>query len=227
MQPDAVIMGGSQPDVRWPGNEEGLAPYPLSYVVEPGQEAANWVPPGATGWIVPEADVFTRPSWFWTPGSDGGLFSLERLRDVYNRSIGHGSNLLINMTPDRRGLIPEAEVRRLSELGEDVRRRYRHLLAETASEGSWSEGMTLELSWDQDSPVSEVVLGEDLRFGQRIVRHRIEAYVEGAWRTVVDGFTIGRRRSVSLTSVRTHRLRLCVLESAPLPKICHFAAFSR
>ena len=225
LQPNAVIMGGVSPDLRWPGNEEGLAPYPLSNVVEPGQEAANWVPAGATGWIVPEADVFTRPSWFWTPDSDDKLFSLERLREVYDRSIGHGANLLINMTPDRRGLIPEAEVQRLLDLGDDVRSRFGEALAETTSAGRWREGMTLELAWDRPATVESVVLEEDLRYGQRIGWHRIEAEVGGEWRTVAEGLTVGRQRIARITPVTTRRLRLRVLESAPLPKLRRFAAF--
>jgi alpha-L-fucosidase len=225
LQPGAVIMGGTQPDVRWPGNEEGLAPYPLWNVVEPGQEAAHWVPPGATGWIVPEADVFTRPSWFWTPGSDGALFSLERLRDVWDRSVGHGANLLINMTPDRRGLVPEAEVRRLAELGDDVRRRFGHPIAETAGEGRWSEGQVLELAWERTATVASAVMEEDLRFGQRVSRHRVEAEVGGAWRTVAEGTTIGRRRIVSFAPVAARRLRLRILETASLPEIRLFAAY--
>ncbi len=225
LQPDAVIMGGTQPDVRWPGNEEGLAPYPLWNVVEPGQEAANWVPPGAAGWIVPEADVFTRPSWFWTPDSDGALFTLERLRDVYDRSVGHGANLLINMTPDRRGLIPDAEVRRLAELGADIRRRFGTVIAETASDGRWSEGMTLELDWPAPVAVAVAIIEEDLRFGQRIARYRLEAEADGVWRPITEGATIGRQRIETFPTLTARRLRLRVLESLPLPRIRRFAAY--
>jgi alpha-L-fucosidase len=225
MQPNAVIMGGTQPDVRWPGNEDGLAPYPLWNVVAPGEEAANYLPVGVTGWLVPEADVFTRPSWFWTPDSDDKLLSLERLRDIYMRSIGHGANLLINMTPDRRGRIPDAEVCRLSEFGDDIHIRFSHLLAEIASEGCWREGMTLELAWDNPCVVSSLVLEEDLQYGQRIGEYCIDAQVDGAWQRVLDGTTIGCRYIASLEPVVTKRLRLRVLDSLPLPKIRRFAAF--
>lgn len=224
-QPNAVIMGGVNPDLRWAGNEDGLAPYPLSNVVEPGQEEANWVNPGTVGWVVPEADVPPRSAWFWSPGSDDKLFSLEHLRDIYNRSIGHGANLLINMTPDRRGLIPEAEVRRLTELGDDIRRRFCQPLAETASAGRWSEGMTLELEWEKPAIVSAIILEEDLRFGQRIRCHRIEAESASGWQTAAEGLSIGRQRIATFAPVVTRRVRLRVLETDPLPKIRRFAAF--
>jgi alpha-L-fucosidase len=226
LQPGAVIMGGSHPDLRWPGNEEGVAPYPLSYVVEKGQEQANWIPPGTTGWVVPEADVFTRPTWFWTPDSDGALLGTARLMDIYSRSIGHGSNLLINMTPDRRGLIPEVETARLAEFGDALRRRYGSPLAETRSEGRWGEGMSLDLELGRIADVEWVILEEDIRRGQRLQRYRLEARGRaGDWSVVAEGRTVGRMRIVNLPSpVETEAIRLRVLETTPLPVIRRMSA---
>lgn len=227
LQPHAVIMGGTQPDIRWAGNEEGLAPYPLWNELKPGEEAANYLPPGVVGRLVPEADVFTRPSWFWTPGSDGEIASLERLMDIYRRSIGHGANLLVNLTPDRRGLMAEAEVARMTEFGAEIRCRYGQPLATVASEGCWREGMTLELAWAQPAAVAAVEMEEDLRFGQRVAKYQIEAEVGGVWQTVATGQTIGRRRLELLDMIETRRLRLHIFETAPLPKLRRFAAFAR
>ena len=225
LQPGAVIMGSTRPDLRWPGNEEGLAPYPLSYVVEPGSEQANWVPPGAVGWIVPEACVFTRPAWFWTAGSDAALFGPERLMDIYRRSIGHGANLLVNMTPDRRGLIPDVEVARLTGFGADIRRRFGRPIAETRGEGLWGEGMTLDLELGRTATVHAVLIEEDIRFGQRVRRHRLEARHHGAWKPLGEGLTLGRLRIVELPApVEADAVRLRVLETMPLPKIRSMAA---
>jgi len=226
LQPEAVMMGGSHPDLRWPGNEEGLAPYPLWCVVEPGQEKANWVPPGAVGWIVPEGDVFTRPTWFWTPDSDGALLGLDRLLDIYCRSIGHGANLLVNMTPDRRGLIPDAEVARLTEFGVELRRRFGEPLAETRSDGRWGEGMTLDMELGRRMTVHWVIIEEDLNCGQRVRRYRLEARRRnGAWSVIAEGQTLGRMRIARLpTPVEAEAVRLRVLETLPLPKIRRMAA---
>ena len=225
LQPTAVIMGGSHPDLRWPGNEEGLAPYPLSYIVAAGTEQANWVPPGTCGWVVPEADVFTRPTWFWTPNSDGALFGTDRLLDIYCRSIGNGANLLVNMTPDRRGLIPDAEVARLTEFGGDLQRLFGRSLAETTSAGRWGEGQTLELELARPAAVQWVILEEDLRFGQRIQRYQLEARHEAGWSVIADGQTVGRQRIMRLPApVPAAALRLRVLETIPLPKIRRMAA---
>lgn len=225
LQPQAVIMGGTQPDARWPGNEDGLAPYPLWNVIEPGQEAANYLPTGATGWLVPEADVFTRPTWFWTPGSDAQLASLDRLMDIYVRSIGHGANLLVNLTPDRRGLIDAAEVARLTEFGADIRRRFGTPIAETSSEGRWGEGQILQLDLGKPVRVEGVALEEDLRFGQKIRSYRVEALIGNEWKPVVEGESIGRQRIQAFPPVVASALRIRVLLSEAVPHLRKFAVY--
>lgn len=226
LQPDAVVMGGSEPDIRWAGNEAGIAPYPLWNIVSPGEEKANWVPEGVNGWLPAEADVFTRPTWFWTPNSDEAIMPLERLRDIYERSIGHGANLLLNMTPDRRGLIPDAEVRRLAELGHDVKERFGKPLASTNSDGLWCEGSVLRLTWDAPACVTHAILEEDLRYGQRVARYRIEALDGRNWEPLAEGATIGRCRIQPLKPALTQALRLRILESAPLPELRRFEVFA-
>jgi alpha-L-fucosidase len=218
-------MGGTQSDLRWPGNEDGLAPYPLWCEVRPGEEAANFLPPGATGWFVPEADVFIRPSWFWTPESDAQLASLERLMDIYYRSIGHGANLLVNMTPDRRGRIPEAEVARLAEFGAEIARRFCQPLAWVGHGARWNDDGTLELPLAQSAEIGHVVIEEDLRTGQRIRCYRIEARVDGHWREVAAGESVGRRRVQRLQSANTDCLRLRILDGNTPLNIRAFACF--
>ena len=220
-QPDAAIMGGTQPDLRWPGNEDGLAPYPLFYVVEPGQEAENYLLPGCTGWIVPEADVFTRPTWFWTPDSDDRILSLAQLMEIYHRSIGHGANLLVNLTPDRRGLIAEAEAARMSEFGREIKHRFAAPLRTQA----WDENHALQFDLGGSLCIEAVLLEEDLRFGQRVLRYRLEARQAGQWTPLAEGQTIGRRRIERLAQpVTAEALRLRILETQPMPKIKTFAA---
>jgi alpha-L-fucosidase len=214
LQPGAAIMGGMNPDVLVSDNEEGLAPYPLW----------NAAPSGAAGWVVPEAIVFTRPTWFWTPGSDEAIFSLERLHDIYLRSVGHGANLLINMTPDPSGLIPAAEVQRLAGFGQELRRRYGAPLAEMSSAERWDEGQCLELTLGPGARVGAVLIEEDLSCGQRVEAYRLEAEVDGAWVVAGAGQSIGRQRIQLLAPLHTRALRLRVLKSAPLPKIRRFAA---
>ena len=49
---------------------------------------------------------------------------ITELFGMYEMSVGHGSNFLINIGPDNRGLLPEADVKRILELGSRIKAGY-------------------------------------------------------------------------------------------------------
>ena len=224
LQPGAVVFGGTRPDVRWSGSESGWASYPLWNVVAQGDGPRVWLGPHNAGWFAVEANIHTRATWFWTPDSDHTLCTLEGLVSAYYRSIGRGANLLVNLTPDARGLIPEAEVRLARAFGQEIRRRFDRPLAWTDSRERWGEGRTLDLDLGGTRRVDHAVIEEDLGFGQRIRAYRIEAAAGGQWTAVAEGLSVGRRRIERFSPVMASALRLRVLRTDPLPKVRLFAA---
>ena len=225
LQPGAVVFSGTRPDMRWSGSEQGWAPYPIWNVVARGDGEPLWTPPYVQGWIGAEANVHTRSNWFWVPDTDETLKTTNELVDIYYESIGRGANLLVNMTPDNRGLIPDVEVDRLRSFGQELERRFREPLARTDSADCWFEGNVLELDLGTERRVNSVVLEEDIRYGQRVRAYRIEALQAGVWKTIAEGQSIGRKRIERLEPVLAVKLRLRVLETAPLPTIREFAAY--
>jgi len=225
LQPDAVLFGANMPDVRWSGSEQGWSPYPLWNVVEQGTGPANWISPNSQGWFVVEANVHTRSTWFWTPNSDSTLKSSEQLLNAYDESIGRGGNLLINMTPDTSGLIPQVEVDMLKSFGELIEARFSDEVARTDSLEGWTRVGELELEIDSGRTVNYVVIEEDLSRGQRVLEYRLEAHVDGEWRIVEDGLSVGRRRIVKFDAVVASRLRLKVVQAVNVPSITLFAAY--
>ncbi|MBN2291296.1 MAG: alpha-L-fucosidase [Pirellulales bacterium] len=126
LQPDAVITHPFciRSEVLHPGNEKGHAPYPLWNVVRRGRlRKESWMLPESEGWLPAESNIHPRLKWIWTPGSDNKILGVEQLMRAYYTSIGHGSNLLVNLTPDTRGLIPDAEVKRMRNFGAEIKRR--------------------------------------------------------------------------------------------------------
>lgn len=124
LQPNAVaaIMG---PDIRWVGNEDGLARESEWSVVTHGAGngmAADYgnrkylAAASSLGWYPAECDVSIRPGWFYHATEDDKVKSLEHLLDIYYRSVGRNAVLLLNIPPDRRGLFHENDVARLKEL---------------------------------------------------------------------------------------------------------------
>lgn len=215
LQPDAVIMGGTQQDLRWSGSEQGLADYPLWNVVNPGEGRKNWVREDAEGWYIPEANIFTRSHWFWSPDSDGSLKTVDQMVEVYGKSVGNGANLLINMTPDTSGRIPEAEVAMLGNFGAAIEQRYGKPDLCVSGIAPVTGDVPIAIDMKSTATARELVLEEDLSFGQRITAYVIEAKVGDVWQEIGSGESIGRKRIQPVTPVKTSELRLRLEGTTP------------
>ncbi len=125
LQPNAVIFGMG-PDIRWVGNEDGLARESEWSVLpkrKPGDQTAKdlghrkyLADAQELVWYPAECDVSIRPGWFYHANQDDKVKSLEHMLDIYYRSVGRNAVLLLNIPPDRRGLFHENDVARLREL---------------------------------------------------------------------------------------------------------------
>lgn len=118
LQPDACIFSDAGPDVRWVGNEAGIAGDPCWHTFDrdlfaPGQADAAILNTGLRDgphWLPAECDVSIRPGWFYHAAEDDRVRSAENLLDLYFQSVGRGGSLLLNLPPDRRGRIHETDV---------------------------------------------------------------------------------------------------------------------
>ena len=139
-QPTACMFSDVGPDVRWVGNESGIAGDPCwstltTTSLYPGFGGDNWATDfepdmvkawasdqemlnqgdrNGTSWLPAECDVSIRPGWFYHRGEDSQVRGPENLLDLYFASVGRGATLLLNLPPDRRGRIHENDVRSLS-----------------------------------------------------------------------------------------------------------------
>ncbi len=137
LQPNALMFSDEGPDIRWIGNERGIAgPTNWSMLhpdsVDVGKADARYLnrgDPKGTHWIVGECDVSIRPGWFYHPKEDSMVKSLDHLLEIYYKSVGRNGTLLLNIPPDRRGLFHENDVARLQELRSVVEETFRTNLA--------------------------------------------------------------------------------------------------
>jgi alpha-L-fucosidase len=117
LQPDAVMFSDAGPDVRWVGNENGIAGDPSWATLNradfaPGEADEARLNRGdrpGTDWLPPECDVSIRPGWFYHPSEDGKVKTPYDLLDLYFESVGRGASLLLNLPPDRRGRVHESD----------------------------------------------------------------------------------------------------------------------
>jgi alpha-L-fucosidase len=212
LQPDAVIFSDAGPDVRWIGNEIGVAGDPNWSMVDP-----DVVPyPGATGddvidmlqhgdpdgtvWRPGETDVSIRPGWFHHAAEDDRVRSADNLVELYFSSVGRNSKLLLNVPPTRDGLLHATDVARLAGM--------RELLDATFAED-------LRPQVEQGRPVTVTLadLREDITLGQAVARYTLEGLVDGQWRELSRGETIGYRKLDRLEPVTVSGVRVRVDEA--------------
>ncbi|KKI92064.1 alpha-L-fucosidase [Bacillus sp. SA1-12] len=223
-QPDAMIFNMGEPTIRWVGNEDGVAPYPCWNTAETAKvsmytsDMLTWMP-GTPAWVPAECDVPIRKRhWFWHPNDEQSLLSLDELMDIYYHSVGHGTNLLLNVAPDNRGLIPEVDVQRVQEFGKEIKSRFANSIAETSGEGN-----EFLLSLSVESLIDHVILMEDISFGERVREYVLEAKQGDKWVKVVKGSAIGHKKIDQFEPIVTDQLRLKVHEAAANPRIRRFA----
>lgn len=223
--PKAMIFQGKYATIRWVGNEDGLAPYPAwncttKEAAQRGATAADSTPFGDV-WLPSECDVSMRRDWFWNSRNEATIKTLDQLMNIYYRSVGRGAVLLLNLTPDPSGLIPEADAARAAEFGAEIRRRFESALGSTSGSGD-----TLELGLTAMRPVDHVLLMEDISQGERVLEYVLEARVNGEWKEVVKGTAIGHKRIDQFDPVESDRWRFRCLKSNGQIAISKFAAYS-
>jgi alpha-L-fucosidase len=199
--PDAMIFNMGDPTIRWVGNEDGYATDPVDYVID-HTRMDNYTVVTTTFaeslYLPVECDVSLRRGWFWHPAERPK--DLDHLLAIYYRSVGLGSNLLLNIPPDRRGLIDDADAGRVAEFAAELERRFgRPSVAEVSTEAG-------ETMIDFGGPVTidQLALVEDLTDGQRITGH---AVLDGD-EVIAAGQTVGSRRLHAFPPRTVRRLRV-------------------
>ena len=224
--PEACIFSMGEPDVRWVGNEDGLAPDPCWNVVErpEGTNASEWLLPGYREsfphWLPAECDARIRANWFWHDHDLPSLKSVERLVHMYYNSVGRGCNLLLNIGPDRRGLLPEPDVDRLGETAAELGRRFGNPLGEATGPAE-----RLEVAFERPTAVNHAIIREDIARGERVRQFTIAARVRGRWQGMHVGTAIGHKRIVSFPTVLADALAVTPTHFDTQPQLSSLAAF--
>lgn len=224
--PKAMVFQGPCATLRWPGNEQGIAPDPAWQTVsradaESGVSTGAHSNPDGEVWLPMEMDTtLLDHKWFWAPNTDGMLKPLNKLMDIYYRSVGRGCVLLLNATPDTTGRIPESHVQRYREFGDAIQRIYEHPKGETSGSGD-----TLELRFDAPTAINHIVTMEDIQHGHIARRYCVEGLSNEVWSPVAEGTSIGYKRIDRFDTRTVEALRLRIVEAVDIPRIKRFAAY--
>jgi alpha-L-fucosidase len=249
LQPQAAIaiMG---PDVRWVGTESGYGRETEWSVVptvgeDPALAAAGlWRPDidpmapdlgsrarlaGARAlfWYPAEVDVSIRPGWFYHQAEDARVKSVSTLLDIYFSSVGRNATLLLNVPPDRRGLIAAPDSASLAGLGSVLRATFATDLAEGARLSATHGDSAAVLTWllPSEREFDVLMLQERIERGQRVESFEADIWDGDGWRLVTAGTTIGYKRLLRFPAVRTDRVRLRILASRAAPQLARMGLF--
>jgi len=170
IQPGAIILGKG-PDGRWVGNEGGLGrttewsviPLPTS------PDEFNWpdmtagdlgsrakLTPGSHLWWYPaevNTTILQNSQWFWAHNKPPR--TVTQLVDIYYTSVGRNGNLILNLSPDKRGLIPDNQLEALSRTADIINETFATNLAAagtvTADTSNAMNGPALALDGNLDT----------------------------------------------------------------------------
>ena len=171
---------------------------------------------GGEAWIPSETDVSIRPGWFWKESENSQVKSVKQLLDIYYKSVGRNSLLLLNVPPDTRGHIHETDSVRLMEF----RQALDAVFADNLALEQRREGNTWTVKVRPGKPFNRVVLQEDIAKGQRISAFTVEVETADGWAPLAQETTVGRKRIllVPQTSCETLRVRVTDALAKPLLK---------
>ena len=241
-QPDCLFYHNKQlAEARWGGSETGTVSYPCwatfpYFSTGAGESAFREIAvnnfqllktgdPNGKYWMPAMSDAPLRGyngrhEWFWEPGDEKNIFPLENLVEMYYKSVGRNSTLIIGLTPDAEGLLPDPDVKRLKEFGSEINRRFSNPLATVSGNGKIHV-----INLNPKQLVNHVVIREDIRSGERVRQYKVEGLVNGEWKLLCTGESIGNKRIEDFPDTECSKIRLTIEKSIDIPEIKDFAVY--
>jgi alpha-L-fucosidase len=200
------------------GNEAGIADLPTWNTAMGIRLSVNTEGDQPVGehplWLPAECDCMMRwHCWFYEEADVDTVKPLDELMGLYYLSVGRGANLLINIGPDRRGLLPDADREALLAFGQEVRRRFAQPLARLG------DGKLTATGWEYTAKepfyLDHVAIQEDLTAGEHVRRFaiRIQTGISGRMVTLHEGRNIGHKAICRLPLVACRKVVIEITES--------------
>lgn len=198
-------------------------------------------------WYPAETDVSIRPGWFHHAAEDDKVKSFETLKDIYLKSVGGNTALLLNIPPMKNGKLHENDVKRLAELGDFIRESFKENLADRAEMTSYPEKgdrgedigsirddsyetyfktedgqrkLSINLRWKEGIKASYLVLKENILLSQRVEKFKVyEEFGEEKVIQVYDGTVIGYKRIIKLSGKEITGLTIEIEDARVAPAV--------
>ena len=233
-QPQLVIFSDIGPHVRWVGNENGIINETNWNLLDtvgfkrgegaPSNDTLNQGNYNGKHWIGAEADVSIRKGWFYHPNEDSTVKSGATLFDLYLKSVGRGGNMLLNVPPNRAGLISGVDSAALMQFKKIREEAFAHNVFKDAK--ILRTKNSIEIHLKKAVNLNTLVLKESISKGQRIVKFEVTGGNNlKFFNPISNGTTIGHKRIIRIPQQSIRYIRILVTESKGLPIISEVAAY--
>lgn len=240
-QPNGLFYHNLQrADMRWGGSESGTVPYPswgtFPYVSTGAGESAKKEisandfqllktgDPNGKFYVPAMSDAPLRGNgghdWFWEPNREQIIDPLDKLVNMYYNSVGHNTTLILGLTPNADGVLPEPDVKRLKEFGNEVKRRFDYPIKSVSGKGK-----VFKIQLQKSQNVNQVVLMEEISKGERVRKFILEGKTKNGWKTIFDGTCIGHKFIHRFDEMEVSEVRLIITESKGEPIIKHMEIY--
>ncbi|MEQ1587877.1 MAG: alpha-L-fucosidase [Cyclobacteriaceae bacterium] len=263
MEPSILFFSDAGPGVRWVGNESGVAGETNWNTITPDtlyagkagiEKLLNEGSENGTHWIPAEVDVSIRKGWFYHAEEDTLVKTPQQLFDIYLTSVGRGSTLLLNVPPDRRGLVHEKDVASLrgfrelldsefsnnlvkgkSVFADNLRGNSDQYHANNITDGDkntyWTtddeiKSSNLEIYFDSVKTVKYVIIQEYIPLGQRVKSFTISILQDETWEPIYNSTTIGYKRIVKIDQpLNANGIRITIDDAKACPVISNVEVY--
>ena len=231
--PNTAVFSDIGPDIRWVGNEKGFAGKTNWSLLDtagykrgegaPATDTLNSGNENGKNWIQAECDVSIRPGWFYHASEDEKVKTPEELFDLYLKSVGRGAALLLNIPPDRRGLLNEHDSIALVGFRKLRDESFKRPLVTKNNVAIKKNMVTIKLA--KPGAVNCILLREPIQYGQRVKSFVIQLKKGSEVVKEVEATTIGRKRILTFPSVDADSFDIVIKETKATPLISEVDAY--
>ncbi|MGN6436807.1 MAG: alpha-L-fucosidase [Agriterribacter sp.] len=241
-QPHCLFYHNAQrADFRWGGSETGTVsypcwanfPFPYSHadntdfifkdnfrLLKEGDENGKYYMPAMSD--APLRGYNNRHEWFWEPGDEEHIYPVQHLVNMYCRSVGHNSTLILGLTPNPAGLLDQQDVDTLAAFGEKIKALFENPVDIVRNSNHESIALTIP----KNKKVQHIVIQENIVEGQKIREFEIMAREHKKWKTIFTGSSVGHKFIYKLPHTSRYKnIKLVIKKSIGTPAVKLFAAY--
>lgn len=203
-------------------------------------------------WYPAETDVSIRPGWFYHEEEDDKVRSFENLKDIYLKSVGGNTTLLLNIPPMKNGKIHPTDIQNLKQLGDFIKESFSNNLVEEAGittippldcremspevlrtddyetyflNEAGTNKLVIKIKWIERKKLHYLVLKEAIPLSQRVEAFNVCYEENGSIKKCYEGTTIGYKRIVDLKGIHTDSLAIVIEDSRVAPAMAFVGVY--